>query len=134
MLALASDQLAEQLDAQKGTSVSDPTIFRAHAAKYEVRTRAQMGGGISCRLVVDCWCGGGGGIRCAVGSSGWGVLVHVRVRVCVAALTGMGAGRGTYRGVARCGAAALGNTVAKLGGQHPQQQTMCSLYVRLMYG
>lgn len=37
MLSVASDQLAEQLDAQKGSSVSDSAIFRAHAAKYEVR-------------------------------------------------------------------------------------------------
>lgn len=37
MLAVASDQLAEQLDGQKGSSVVDPSIFRAHAAKYEVR-------------------------------------------------------------------------------------------------
>jgi hypothetical protein len=36
MLAVASDQLAESLDAQKGCNVSDPGIFRAHAAKYEV--------------------------------------------------------------------------------------------------
>eukprot|EP00775_Hariotina_reticulata_P001138 gene1138-1478_t len=35
MLAVASDQLAEALDAQKGSNVSDPSIFRAHAAKYE---------------------------------------------------------------------------------------------------
>jgi hypothetical protein len=37
MLAVASDQLAEHLDAAKGSSVSDHSIFRAHAAKYEVR-------------------------------------------------------------------------------------------------
>lgn len=37
MLAVASDQLAEQLDAAKGAGVSDHSIFRAHAAKYEVR-------------------------------------------------------------------------------------------------
>jgi hypothetical protein len=36
MLSVASDQIAEQLDAEKGSSVSDPAIFRAHAAKYEV--------------------------------------------------------------------------------------------------
>jgi hypothetical protein len=37
MLAVASDQLAEQLDAAHGSEVVDPSIFRAHAAKYEVR-------------------------------------------------------------------------------------------------
>lgn len=41
MLALASDQLAEQLDAQHGSKVSDLNIFRAHAAKYEVRASQQ---------------------------------------------------------------------------------------------
>eukprot|EP00879_Flechtneria_rotunda_P016738 GHRR01017519.1.p1 GENE.GHRR01017519.1~~GHRR01017519.1.p1 ORF type:complete len:787 (+),score=316.08 GHRR01017519.1:800-3160(+) len=35
MLAVASDQLAEQLDAQHGSCVSEVSIFRAHAAKYE---------------------------------------------------------------------------------------------------
>lgn len=38
MLAVASDQLAEQLDAAHGSEVVDHGIFRAHAAKYEVRT------------------------------------------------------------------------------------------------
>jgi hypothetical protein len=37
MLAVASDQLAEQLDAAHGSEVVDHSIFRAHAAKYEVR-------------------------------------------------------------------------------------------------
>eukprot|EP00878_Enallax_costatus_P002111 GHUV01002279.1.p1 GENE.GHUV01002279.1~~GHUV01002279.1.p1 ORF type:complete len:785 (+),score=272.34 GHUV01002279.1:146-2500(+) len=35
MLAVGSDQLAEQLDAQHGSEVTDLSIFRAHAAKYE---------------------------------------------------------------------------------------------------
>uniref|UniRef100_A0A383W906 cysteine--tRNA ligase n=1 Tax=Tetradesmus obliquus TaxID=3088 RepID=A0A383W906_TETOB len=35
MLAVASDQLAEQLDAAHGSEVVDHGIFRAHAAKYE---------------------------------------------------------------------------------------------------
>lgn len=36
MLAIGADQLSEQLDAQHGSEVSDLSIFRAHAAKYEV--------------------------------------------------------------------------------------------------
>jgi hypothetical protein len=43
MLSVASDQLAEQLDAAHGSEVVDPSIFRAHAAKYEVRTRVPRG-------------------------------------------------------------------------------------------
>ncbi|WIA42642.1 hypothetical protein OEZ86_008612 [Tetradesmus obliquus] len=35
MLAVSSDQLAEQLDAAHGSEVVDHGIFRAHAAKYE---------------------------------------------------------------------------------------------------
>ncbi|KAF6262603.1 tRNA synthetases class I (C) catalytic domain-containing protein [Scenedesmus sp. NREL 46B-D3] len=35
MLAVASEQLAEQLDAAHGSEVVDHSIFRAHAAKYE---------------------------------------------------------------------------------------------------
>lgn len=36
ILAVAGDQIAETLDADKGASVADHSIFRAHAAKYEV--------------------------------------------------------------------------------------------------
>lgn len=39
LLALAGDQLAEQLDAVHGAGVTDQSIYRAHAAKYEVSTR-----------------------------------------------------------------------------------------------
>jgi hypothetical protein len=36
LLALAGDQVAEVLDAQQGAEVTDQSIYRAHAAKYEV--------------------------------------------------------------------------------------------------
>jgi len=35
ILAIGGDVLAESLDAELGSTVSDPAIFRAHAAKYE---------------------------------------------------------------------------------------------------
>jgi cysteinyl-tRNA synthetase len=35
VLAVASDALAADLDAQHGTSVTDPAIFRGHAARFE---------------------------------------------------------------------------------------------------
>jgi hypothetical protein len=40
LLALAGDQLAEALDAKHGAEVTDQSIYRAHAAKYEVRGAA----------------------------------------------------------------------------------------------
>ena len=36
-MAIASDYVAEALDKQLGGDVTDASIFRAHAAKYEVR-------------------------------------------------------------------------------------------------
>jgi hypothetical protein len=36
LLALAGDQVAEALDAKHGAEVTDQSIYRAHAAKYEV--------------------------------------------------------------------------------------------------
>lgn len=33
---MAGDYIAEALDKEKGSSVTDASIFRAHAAKYEV--------------------------------------------------------------------------------------------------
>lgn len=36
VLALASDQVAEALDGERGAAVQDPSIYRAHAARYEV--------------------------------------------------------------------------------------------------
>ena len=35
-MAIASDYVAEALDKQLGGDVTDASIFRAHAAKYEV--------------------------------------------------------------------------------------------------
>jgi hypothetical protein len=64
MLAVASDQLAEHLDAVKGSSVSDHSIFRAHAAKYEVCVCVCV---CVCVDTVVVWVGGGDrGV-------GWGV-------------------------------------------------------------
>jgi hypothetical protein len=57
MLAVAGDQLAEQLDAQQGSSVTDAGIFRAHAAKYEVRGVCVC----HCEVCFACVCVGGGG-------------------------------------------------------------------------
>lgn len=37
-MALASDYIAEALDKKLGGNVTDASIFRAHAAKYEVRS------------------------------------------------------------------------------------------------
>jgi hypothetical protein len=62
MLSVASDQLAEQLDAAHGSEVVDPSIFRAHAAKYEVSTRVHRGVGwlfVGSRHLART--GGGGG-------------------------------------------------------------------------
>ncbi|KAF8056247.1 CARS1 [Scenedesmus sp. PABB004] len=42
LLGVAGDQLAEALDAAHGSSVTDPGIFRAHAAKYEAEFFADM--------------------------------------------------------------------------------------------
>jgi len=39
LLSLAGDQLAESLDALHGAELTDQSIYRAHAAKYEVRSR-----------------------------------------------------------------------------------------------
>ena len=36
LMAIASDYVAEALDKQLGGDVTDASIFRAHAAKYEV--------------------------------------------------------------------------------------------------
>jgi cysteinyl-tRNA synthetase len=36
ILEVASDFVAEALDKERGSSVTDGSIFRAHAAKYEV--------------------------------------------------------------------------------------------------
>ncbi len=33
---VAADYMAEELDRELGSSVNDSSIFRAHAAKYEV--------------------------------------------------------------------------------------------------
>ncbi len=37
VLSIAGDYVAEALDKEKGAAVTDASIFRAHAAKYEVR-------------------------------------------------------------------------------------------------
>jgi cysteinyl-tRNA synthetase len=37
LLALVGDYVAEALDREQGAAVTDPAVFRAHAAKYEVR-------------------------------------------------------------------------------------------------
>ena len=37
LMAIASDYIAEALDKKLGGGVTDNSIFRAHAAKYEVR-------------------------------------------------------------------------------------------------
>lgn len=47
VLSVAGDQVAEQIDAREGGQVTDQSIYRAHAAKYEVR-----GGCVSWELGV----------------------------------------------------------------------------------
>lgn len=42
MLEIAGDFVAEQLDREGGAEVTDHSIFRAHAAKYEVRHSAHV--------------------------------------------------------------------------------------------
>ena len=36
VVSVAGDYIAEALDKERGSSVTDASIFRAHAAKYEV--------------------------------------------------------------------------------------------------
>ncbi len=36
IIEVAADYVAEALDKDRGSTVTDGTIFRAHAAKYEV--------------------------------------------------------------------------------------------------
>ena len=35
VISIAGDSISAALDAEKGSSVTDPAIYRAHAAKYE---------------------------------------------------------------------------------------------------
>eukprot|EP00736_Rhodelphis_marinus_P011170 Rmarinus@m.2364 len=42
LLAIAKDQIAEALDAEKGSTIRDNDIFRAHAAKYETEFMEDM--------------------------------------------------------------------------------------------
>lgn len=37
MLSIAADWVAEAVDKERGADVTDPSIYRAHAQKYEVR-------------------------------------------------------------------------------------------------
>ncbi len=46
VLAVAGDYVAEVLDKEQGAQVTDASIFRAHAAKYEVRGEGGKEGGV----------------------------------------------------------------------------------------
>jgi cysteinyl-tRNA synthetase len=68
LLAVAGDALAEALDRQLGASVTDPAIFRAHAAKYEAEFLEDMAA-LGCRpptvlTRVRCAAWAGGGASC----------------------------------------------------------------------
>lgn len=43
LLRVAGDWVAEALDKELGAAVTDPSIYRAHAEKYEVSKRGDWG-------------------------------------------------------------------------------------------
>ena len=45
VVEVAGDYMAEDLDARGGAQVTDQSIFRAHAAKYEVRGQGEQSRG-----------------------------------------------------------------------------------------
>lgn len=68
LLAVAGDALAEALDRQLGASVTDPAIFRAHAAKYEAEFLEDMAA-LGCRpptVLTRVRCGAGAGSSASI--------------------------------------------------------------------
>jgi hypothetical protein len=73
LLALGADALAEALDRRLGATVTDPAIFRAHAAKYEAEFLEDLAA-LGCRqpdVLTRVRCGGERVGR--VGLVGWGM-------------------------------------------------------------
>ena len=84
IVAAAGDAMAEALDKEFGAAVTDPAVYRAHAAKYEVRSGLYS--------IQDRWPPRGPYARAPACACGRGC--HLRVQgVAVQAYAHLGRGR-----------------------------------------
>ncbi len=91
---MAGDWVAERLDKEQGASVTDPAVFRGHAAKYEVGGGRGRVKGTDMVLFV----GQGGALAWSARGTEGGVKRHGSWRWYVVESRSLGARRGVGGG------------------------------------